>query len=79
MSPKPVLRMLPPQKVADSEYVAPLQYSIKDAARLLSISRRTVERLIARGELGSVGRGKLRRVPLADILAWQEHNRNEAA
>jgi len=79
MSAKPIIRLLPPQKVADSDLVAPLQYSIKDTARLVSISVRSVERLIAKGELGCVGRHKLRRVPLVDILAYQERNRNEAA
>jgi excisionase family DNA binding protein len=76
---KPIIRLLPPQKVADSEQVAPLQYKLRDAARLLSVSVRTVERLIQRGELETVGLGKLRRVTLASILAYQERNRNEAA
>jgi hypothetical protein len=53
----PILRLLPPQRVADTDQVAPLQYSINDTARLLAVSRRTIERLIARGELASVGSG----------------------
>jgi excisionase family DNA binding protein len=75
----PVLRMLPPQKVAGSDQIAPLQYKIKDAARLLSVSPRTVERLLAAGELASVGRGKLRRIPYESILAYIARNTNEAA
>jgi excisionase family DNA binding protein len=75
----PVLRLLPPQRVADSDQVVPLQYSIKDTARLLGFSRRTVERLIAHGELATVGRGKLRRVPYDSIVAYQNRHRNDEA
>jgi excisionase family DNA binding protein len=74
---QPTIHLLPPQRVANSEQVAPLQYSLKDAARLLSMSRRTIERLIARRELATVGRGKLRRIPIGELLAWQERNRSE--
>ena len=77
MSTTPVLRLLPPQRVAGSDQVAPLQYSITDTARLLGFSRRTVERLIACGELDSVGRGKLRRVPYDSIAAYQTRHRND--
>lgn len=72
-----VIRLLPPQRVAGSDQIAPLQYSLKDTARLLSVSRRTVERMIARGELATVGRGKLRRVPYDAIVAWQNRNRSD--
>jgi excisionase family DNA binding protein len=80
MKTKPVrLHLLPPQKVADSDQIAPLQYRIGDTARLLSVSRRTVERLIERGELATVGEGKLKRVPYDSIVAYQNRHRNEAA
>ena len=59
----PIPRMLPPQRVADSNQIAPLQYTVRDTARLLSVSRRTVDRLIERGELATVGTGRLKRVP----------------
>lgn len=36
MSSKPPIRLLPHQRVADSEQIAPLQYRLKDAARLLA-------------------------------------------
>jgi excisionase family DNA binding protein len=75
----PVLRLSPPQRVANGDQLAPLQYTIKDTARLLSLSRRTVERLIARGELATVGAGRLRRIPYDSIVAYQACNRNEAA
>jgi len=77
MSPTPILRLLPPQRVAGSDQVAPLQFSITDTARLHGFSRRTVERLIANGELASVGRGKLRRVPFDSIAAYQARHRND--
>jgi excisionase family DNA binding protein len=75
----PILRMLPPQRVADSEQIAPLQYTIRDTARLLSVSRRTVERLIVQGELATVGRGRLKRVPYDSIGAYQNRHRNDEA
>lgn len=71
------IHLLPPQQVASGEMVAPLQYTVNDTARILGFSSRTVLRLIDQGQLGSVGNGRLRRVPLADILAYQERNRNE--
>lgn len=73
----PILRLIPPQRVADSDQVAPLQYSINDTARLLGFSRRTILRMLDRGELASVGRGKLRRVPYDSIVAWLNRNRND--
>lgn len=79
MNRTPILRLLPPQKVANSDQVAPLQYSITDTARLLDFSRRTVERLIACGELASIGRGKLRRVPYDSIVTYQNRHRNDEA
>jgi excisionase family DNA binding protein len=79
MTTKPVLRLLPPQRVADAEQIAPLCYSMKDTARLLSCSKRTVERLCYRGELESIGTGKLRRVLYESIVAYLNRNRNEAA
>jgi excisionase family DNA binding protein len=73
----PILRLLPPPKVADSDQVAPLQYKIVDAARLLAVSRRTIERLIRRGELETVGQGRLLRIPYDSIVAYQNRHRNE--
>jgi excisionase family DNA binding protein len=72
-----VLRLVMPQKVANSDQVAPLQYSIIDTARLLGFSRRTVERLIAQGELATVGTGKLKRIPYDSIVAYQNRHRSE--
>src|SRR5262245_42832279 len=71
----PILRLLPPQKVADSTQIAPLQYTIADTARLLSVSIRTVKRLIERGELSTVGQGRLKRIPFDSIVAYQNRHR----
>lgn len=76
-TPSPILRLLTVQRVADSDQVAPLQYKIMDTARLLSVSRRTVERLIIHGELATVGHGKLKRVPYDSIAAYLNRHRND--
>jgi len=52
-----------------------LQVTIREAAALLRYDERTVRRLIARGELHAVGRGRLRRIAVADIREWQTRNR----
>lgn len=53
----------------------PLQVTIRAAAALLSYDERTIRRLVTRGELRAVGRGRLRRIALADIRDWQARNR----
>lgn len=53
----------------------PLQVTIREAAALLSYDERTVRRLIARGELAAIGRGKLRRIAMDDLRAYQARNR----
>jgi excisionase family DNA binding protein len=50
--------------------------TIREAAALLSYDERTVRRLVERGELRAVGRGRLRRIALADLRDWQERNRS---
>ena len=70
-------RFLPPQRVADSDQIAPLQFKINDTARLLSVSRRTVERLIEDGELSTIGTGKLKRIPYDSIVAYQNRHRSD--
>jgi excisionase family DNA binding protein len=54
----------------------PLQVRIQEAARLLSYDERTIRRLLDRGELRAIGRGRLRRIALADLRDWQERNRH---
>jgi excisionase family DNA binding protein len=51
-----------------------LQVPIREAARLLNYHERTIHRLIERGELHAVGRGKLRRIPLSSIRDYQQRN-----
>lgn len=53
------------------------QYTLKETADLLKCSKRHIEKLCARGELPSIGQGRLRRVTLADIREWQRRNRND--
>jgi excisionase family DNA binding protein len=53
-----------------------LQVSIREAARLLSFSERTVYALLERGELRSVGQGRLRRIPVDELRRWQQRHMN---
>lgn len=53
-----------------------LQVKIGTAANLLDVDERTIRRMVARGELASIGRGRMRRIALDDIRAWQARNRN---
>lgn len=53
----------------------PLQVTIREAAALLSYDERTIRRLVARGELRAIGRGRLRRIALVDLRDWQARNR----
>lgn len=52
----------------------PLQVSIYEAARLLGYGKSTVYVLLARGELKSVGRGRLRRIAIEELRRWQRLN-----
>ncbi len=70
--------------MSDPIYLPPalagrLQVSVEEAAEALGYSKNTVYRLVAAGELPCVGKGRLRRIAVADILAWQRRNRQEAA
>jgi excisionase family DNA binding protein len=76
---KTPFRLLPPERVADTNQIIPLQLKKRDAARLLGYSVSTIERLLRAGELESTGRGKLLRIPYASILAYIARNTNEAA
>ncbi|NTU82976.1 MAG: helix-turn-helix domain-containing protein [Chloroflexales bacterium] len=58
-------------------FLHPLLFSIPNTAIKLSMSRRTVERLISAGELEAVGNGKLRRVTYTSILSYIERHRVE--
>jgi excisionase family DNA binding protein len=47
-------------------------FRIPEAAELLSISEREVERLVATGELDSITVGRIRLIPLTSIDTWIE-------
>lgn len=53
----------------------PLQVKIATAAKLLDYHVRTVYRLIDRGELETVGTGRLRRITVASLRAFQQRNK----
>lgn len=55
--------------------IEPLQVSVATAALLLDYSKRTVRRLIAKGDLETVGQGRLLRILMASILAYQRRHR----
>ena len=64
-------------RVATDPLSEPLQVTIRKAAQLLSYDERTIRRLIIRGELQAIGRGRMRRIALADLRDWQQRNRTE--
>jgi excisionase family DNA binding protein len=51
------------------------QVTIRQAAEILGVHERTIRRLVQAGELSAVGRGRLTRIPLRDIAAYQQRNR----
>jgi excisionase family DNA binding protein len=54
-----------------------LQVKPDEAAQLLSISKMTLFRLTERGELRSIGSGRLRRYAVADLVAYMERQRSD--
>lgn len=53
----------------------PLQVRKKEAADMLSISVRTLERLVENRQLPKIGEGRLVRFAVKDLEAWVEGNR----
>jgi excisionase family DNA binding protein len=51
------------------------QVTMRQAAEILGVHERTIRRLVQAGELSAVGRGRLTRIPLRDIAAYQQRNR----
>lgn len=64
--------------MSDPTPLPTLQVRIEDAARMLSMSPRSVRRLIAEGKLPSVGRGRLRRIAVKDLHRFIDENREVA-
>lgn len=56
-----------------------LQVTITEAAYMLSVDIRTVQRLLVRGDLDSTGHGRGRRIPTASIRDYVEQNRRSNA
>jgi excisionase family DNA binding protein len=57
--------------MTDETTRTPLQVSMREAARLMGFSERTIARLARRRELTAVGRGRLRRITYASLLEYQ--------
>jgi excisionase family DNA binding protein len=53
--------------------IDPLLVRVEEAARLLSLSRSMIYEMMNRGELPSIRCGAARRIPLAALRAWVEH------
>ena len=51
------------------------QVTIRHAAAILGVHERTIRRLVRRGELHAVGRGRLTRIALRDIAEYQKCKR----
>ena len=65
--------------VETAEPIAPLLVSVSEAARLLSLSRSTVENLVARNEIQSLKVGRRRLLTVAAIQAFIRHQETDDA
>lgn len=75
-------RMMPQPKSrgeAGSQDDSPLLLKVKDAAKMLGLSRTKVYEMIASGELPVVRIGTAVRVPRQRLLEWIEENTRKAA
>jgi excisionase family DNA binding protein len=52
----------------------PLQVTINVAAQMLGYGKSTLYELLAKGEIKSVGKGRLRRIAVAELRRWQREN-----
>lgn len=50
-------------------------FTPQQTANLLAVSPRTLGRMVQRGEIASIKRGRLRRYRMGDIRDWQHRNR----
>jgi excisionase family DNA binding protein len=66
-------REAPPSSPPEAQVLR--QVTIRQAAAILGVHERTIRRLVRRGELHAVGRGRLTRIALRDIAEYQKHNR----
>ena len=51
-----------------------LQVTIREAAEMLGYCEATIYNMIKRGDIKTVGRRKMRRIPMSEILDWQQRN-----
>jgi excisionase family DNA binding protein len=51
-----------------------LQVTIREAAEMLGYCEATIYNMIKRGDIKTVGRRKMRRIPMTEILDWQQRN-----
>lgn len=57
-----------------SNYLDEQLFTPEQTANLLAISPRTLRRMVQRGEIASIKRGRLRRYRMGDIRDWQHRN-----
>ena len=62
-------------KTRSGAELLPLQVTKAEAAKLLGVSTRTIERLVRAGELPQIGSGRLARFAIEDLIAYMERNR----
>jgi excisionase family DNA binding protein len=65
------------EKASSAESVPRALLGLNDAGRYLSVSRRHVERLLARGELPRVKLGRAVRIAIDDLDRYIETRRSE--
>ena len=57
-----------------TSYLDEQLFTPQQTANLLAISPRTLRRMVQRGEIASIKRGRLRRYRMGDIRDWQHRN-----
>jgi excisionase family DNA binding protein len=53
-------------------------YSTDEVAEMLNVSRRTIQRMIQKGELIAIGKQKNYRIPEEELKKWKERELTEA-
>lgn len=64
-------------RTQDQQTLEPLQVSVAESAHLLGFCTRTVWSLIARNELVTTGRGKMRRVVFSSLKEYLHRHVNQ--
>lgn len=58
----------------DARELEVLQVTPKEAAVMLNYSVATIYNMMTRQELRYVGTRKMRRIPISELMAWQQRN-----